>query len=228
MTNGCLSPIDETKIGEEGQPITVTIQLTDSAKGFLGDAGLGHLVCTSATLPETRTKDDMLSAAIFIGAAADKTSPVTLDEVINMNTYLGVNPYTYIRQGKNRILELTYFNFEAFNYVFGTDACVVGTTATLLTYDDVDEVFVTTDVSVFDESPPGVDLRGENGVAVTLCRDGEPVVVNSDEVVCDGVVSFTNEIETACGGANWFTQASEDARKTIWYLHNWRVPEVAY
>jgi hypothetical protein len=31
-----------------------------------------------------------------------------------------------------------------------------------------------------------------------------------------------------CGGANWFAQAAEDARKTIWYLHNWRVPEVAY
>ena len=31
-----------------------------------------------------------------------------------------------------------------------------------------------------------------------------------------------------CGGANWFTQAAEDARKTIWYLHNWRVPEIAY
>ena len=31
-----------------------------------------------------------------------------------------------------------------------------------------------------------------------------------------------------CGGANWFTQAAEDARKTIWYLHNWRLPVVAY
>jgi hypothetical protein len=31
-----------------------------------------------------------------------------------------------------------------------------------------------------------------------------------------------------CGGANWFAQAAEDARKTIWYLHNWEVPELAY
>lgn len=228
MTNGCLSPIDETSIGEEGQPITVTIALTDSAKGFLTSAGLGELVCTGTTLPETKTKEDMLAAAICMGAAADKTSPVTLDELVNVNTYVGVNPYTYTGKGKNRVLQLTYFDFAAFDYVLGTDACVVGTTAALLAYDDVASTFAIADVSVFGESPPGVDLRGEHGVAITVCRDGEPIAVNGDEVVCDGIVSFAGEIETACGGANWFAQAAEDARKTVWYLHNWEAPEIAY
>ena len=37
----------------------------------------------------------MLSAAVFLAAGADKTSPVTLDEVINLNNYLGVNKWTY-------------------------------------------------------------------------------------------------------------------------------------
>jgi hypothetical protein len=224
MTDGCMSPIDETVIGEEGQPITVTIELTESAEGFLGDAGLGHVVCQGADLPDT---DDMLSAAVFIGAAADKTSPVTIDEVINMNTYLGINPYEYTRQGKNRTLEVTYFDFTGFDYVFGTDACVAGTLAGLLTVDG--SGFVESIVDVFAESPPGVDLRGEEGgVAITVCRDGAPVAVNGDEVVCDGAESFVGEDEAECGGANYFAQAAEDARKTIWYLHNWRVPEVAY
>jgi hypothetical protein len=223
MTDGCMSPIDETVIGEEGQPITVTIELTESAEGFLGDAGLGHVVCQGADLPDT---DDMLSAAVFIGAAADKTSPVTLDELINMNTYLEVNPYVYTRQGKNRTLEVTYFDFTGFDYVFGTDACVEGTLATLLTVDV--SGFIESIVDVFGASPPGVDLRGEEGVGITVCRDGESAAVNGDEVVCDGFESFTGEDEAECGGANWFAQAAEDARKTIWYLHNWRVPEVAY
>ena len=36
-------------------------------------------------------KNDMLSAAVFIAAGADKASPITLDEIVNVNNYLGVN-----------------------------------------------------------------------------------------------------------------------------------------
>jgi hypothetical protein len=44
----------------------------------------------------------------------------------------------------------------------------------------------------------------------------------------DNPVYGPNPTDIGCGGANWFAQAAEDARKTIWYLHNWRVPEIAY
>ena len=37
-----------------------------------------------------------------------------------------------------------------------------------------------------------------------------------------------NSVDPGCGGANWFTQAAEDAREVIWFLHNWSVPEIAY
>jgi hypothetical protein len=53
-------------------------------------------------------------------------------------------------------------------------------------------------------------------------------------VVCDDandndpVYGTTTDGIYGCGGANWFAQAAEDARKTIWYVHNWRLPVVAY
>ena len=49
-------------------------------------------------------------------------------------------------------------------------------------------------------------------------------------VVCDKLddPAYTTTNINGCGGANWFTQAAEDARKTVWFLHNWRVPEIAY
>jgi hypothetical protein len=50
-----------------------------------------------------------------------------------------------------------------------------------------------------------------------VCRNGSPL-----GVVCD----YANA--NGCGGANWFTQAAEDARKTVWYLHNYEPPAFAY
>jgi len=182
----------------------------------------------------------MLSAAIFIGAAADKFYPVNLDQIINLNTYLGVNTYTYQRSGKERILNVTYFQFKDpdqdpsgnlngwFAYELGMDACLSGTEWDLLVNND--GTFSVGTVQVFDflsGGGPGVDLRGDNGVAITVCREGSPL----DEV-CDNPA--TNSVygpaltDIGCGGANWFAQAAEDARKTIWYLHNYEAPEDAY
>lgn len=240
MTNGCLSPIDGVVVGEEGQTITVTTALSDTAKGFLGAASLGHLVCADDTQPEEPTKPDMLSAAIFIGAAADKFYPVTLDQIINLNTYLGVNAYTYQRSGKERILTVTYFPFEDlggpggwFAYTLGADACVSPTNADLLVA--VGGNFQPQTIDVFGSTPPGVDLRGPNGVPITVCRGGGPLQDLGENVVCDDpgdganpVYGSENDGIFGCGGANWFAQAAEDARKTIWYLHNYEVPELAY
>ena len=56
-------------------------------------------------------KNDMLRAAVFVAAGADKFSPVTLDEVINVNNYLGVNPWTYTTVRKVKTLTIKYFPF---------------------------------------------------------------------------------------------------------------------
>jgi hypothetical protein len=238
MTSGCLGPVTETKIGEEGVPITVTIELSDTAKTSLGYSGLGHLVCGAIT---SVTREDMLSAAVFLAAGADKTSPVTLDEVINLNNYVGVNKWTYTTSKKVKTLTITYFQFKVtdgglgsnkwFGYTNGVDACNPGNpdnTVPLLAALN-STTFVRRDVSVFGGPPDGVNLAD---AAVTVCRNGSPLVDQDQaRVVCDAGADnpvYESGNIYGCGGANWFTQAAEDARKTIWYVHNWRLPEIAY
>ncbi|TFG80722.1 MAG: hypothetical protein E4H19_15375 [Chromatiales bacterium] len=246
MTSGCFGPVTDNVVGEEGVRITVTIELSVGAKGYLAASGLGHLVCNGTT---SVTREDMLSAAVFIAAGADKGSPVTLDEIINLNNYLGVNKWTYTTAQKVKTLTITYFPFKVsaggvgtnnwFGYTNGVDACNASkadTTVALLTTLDNGVNFAPQSVSVFGGSPfddppgNGVDL---STAAVTVCRAGLPLRKNAVDVVCDNagndpVYGNTGTGINGCGGANWFTQAAEDARKTIWYLHNWRLPVVAY
>lgn len=179
---------------------------------------------------------DMLAGTVFIAAAADKSSPITLDEIINLNNYLGINAWTYTRVKKEQVLTIDYFSFAAsggpggwFGYTRGQDAFKEGTYSTLLVADTTGMLFAPSDVDVFGMSPPGVDL---DSVAITVCRSGAPLVTESGQaVVCNNALLnpvYVDGLSYGCGGANWFAQAAEDARKTIWYLHNWRVPVVAY
>ena len=65
-----------------------------------------------------------------------------------------------------------------------------------------------------------------------MCRNGSPLIDSIQaKVVCDAGAAnpvYESGNILGCGGANWFTQAAEHARKTVWYVHNWRLPEVAY
>ena len=172
MTNGCFGPVTDTTRGEEGTIITVTTELSVAAKTNLGKAnpdslhpGLGHLVC-DGVLPNPVTKADMLSAAVFLAAGADKASPVTLDEVINLNNYLGVNKWTYTTVRKVKTLSIDYFDFKVpggswFGYTKGGDACDPSSpdnTVSLLVALN-NGTFEPQSVSVFGGSPPGVALR---------------------------------------------------------------------
>ncbi len=280
MTNGCFANITEEKVGEEGVRVVVTTALDPTGMLYLGNAGLGHLVCHTEMIPGgliaaealevgcqvtpdpvgqgnpdacpwefTTTppttpgqyvdKNDMLRAAVFVAAGADKFSPVTLDEVINVNNYLGVNPWTYTTVRKVKTLTIKYFPFTVnaapapgawFKYARGEDACQPDTTAQLLTADDPTELaeteFTAMPVSVFDTSDPNhVDL---DSIGITVCRNGSPLG-GACESATDPYYGGTGVPNiNGCGGANWFAQAAEDARKTIWYVHNWRVPELAY
>ena len=174
------------------------------------------------------TREDMLSATVFIAAGADKTSPVTLDEVVNVNNYLGVNLWTYTTSKKVKTLTIKYFTFKDgtdwFKYNQGTDACAPETVTPLLTVVDPELSTVQTQsVALFDtNSVVTVNLKD---VGINVCRAGFPSGVVCEKA--DDPAYATNNI-IGCGGANWFTQAAEDARKTVWFLHNWRVPEIAY
>jgi len=219
-------------IGEEGVPIVVTYQLSQAAMDNLNSSGLSHLYC-SGPLPNPVTKADMLSASVFIAAGADKSSGMYLDQIINLNNYLGINKWVYTRINKTRTLTIDYFDFKVnggwFKYTRGVDACKPGVSdskANLLT--TIDNVtFSPLLVDVFGDSANSVDL---DAVGVKVCRNGSPLAVSGQNVVCNDAVN--NPVwegdNKGCSGSNWFTQAAEDARKTIWYLHNWRVPVVGY
>lgn len=242
MTSGCFGPVSEEMVGEEGVREIVTTELSATAKSYLNASGLGHLVC-SGLPPNPVTKPDMLSAAVFLAGGADKTSPVTLDEIINVNNYLGVNKWTYTTVRKVKTLTISYFPFKVsggpggwFGYTSGVDACNPDNpdnTVSLLNTADYGAIFTAAVVPVFGPSPPGVYLID---AAVAVCRAGSPLVDESVPVVCDDangtipnpVYGTPADGIYGCGGANWFAQAAEDARKTIWYLHNWRLPEIAW
>ena len=216
-------------IGEEGVRLTVTIELSATAKGNLVASGLGHLVCVDGAASAVE-KADMLSAAVFLAAGADKGAPVSLDQVVNLNNYLGVNEWTYTASGSVRTLNVTYFQFKDaagpggwFGYTKGTDACDASdpdNTVPLLTSLDGTN-YTIGDVSVFGASPPGVSLT-----AVTVCRAGAPLAFVCDDAGANPV--YAPGATNGCGGANWFAQAAEHARKTIWYLHNFAPPVFAY
>jgi hypothetical protein len=236
MTNGCLGTVTDDVIGEEGVPIEVTYALDESAidllcggtfDGVCAGSSTAPLLCEypdwgsddwwmTPTTPDAAgvTFEDMLLATAFLGGATDKGDPLGLDEVINVNTYLGLNTYTWEKQKKDRILTVTYFDFGEFTYD-RSEVFPVGTTWDLLSYDPLGPCYASGPVDVFGGPDPGVDLDAVN---LTVCRIGLPL-----DAPCDGAF-----VEPECGGADFFAQAAEHARKTIWFIHNWEVPEIAY
>jgi hypothetical protein len=230
MKNGCLTPVTIER--EPGVPLTE--QVTPEAATLLAASGFGHLICGSASEPAGYL--DMFRAAAFYAAAADKANPVTLDEVINVNTYLGVNTVTTGTTGRSRrVVTIQWFNFDVGGVPYTYDRVtthppVAGSGSFVLPHQflvltDVSPVgspgtvFQSSLVPLFALSPPGVDLTS---VDVQVCRGGVPY---KDE---SGAALACTTGSRECGGANWFTQTAEDARKIIWYLHNWTVPEIGY
>ena len=227
MLDGCLMPVTVTRGYTDS-----TNTLSATAAGYLVDADLGHLICgmvDGELVPDEHPESlDMLMAAAFWGGAADKTSPVALDEFINANTYLGINSYVRVGGTKKKPeLEFTYFDFTPFSYdraathpAGGVDPGEglppIPSSATVLGLATEEPTFeIVTPLILFSGSPPGVDLET---VAVPVCRDG----------VMLGPCLGGSGDEGHCGPANYFEQATEDARKIVWFVHNWHIPEIAY
>lgn len=249
MTNGCLGTVTDEVMGEGGVVTEVVYTLNKSAidkmcgvtyngESCMPDSDYASLLCEYPSYPDAdwwltpqipdpmQVEDqDLLWATTFIAGATDKGDRLSLDEVVNTNTYLGINTFTFVKQKRDRILTVTYFDFGEFMYdqdsTFTSD-----TLAYLLTWTGGDS-FIARDVFLFNDMEDGVAL-GE--VAVPICREG---VVRQDQaydLICDSSLDEPydpDSLDFGCGGANWFTQAAEHARKTIWFVHNWSVPEIA-
>ncbi len=263
MLRGCLGTVIEEVTGEYGVTEEVVRALSPNALGLLCPegfvagrcAGMGpvtDLVCEypdygaaewwmtpSEPDPQGVTRQDMLYASGFIAAATDKKDPLHLDEIVVLNTYLGINSYTYEKRKKERILIVDYFDFRAGGMWFSYNRAEVfpeSRTETLLA--DVcatpdphpgPHSFVSGSLALFAPgNPDGVDL---DEVSLPICRNGEVLGNGLGPMVCDdpGRTPYDpGSGQYGCGGANWFAQAAEHARKTVWYLHNWEVPEIEY
>jgi hypothetical protein len=246
MMNGCLGTVTDEVVGEGGVVTEVVYALDESAIDLLcgaaydgvcaGGGAYASLLCEYPEYPEGEWwmnpsipdpavvgNDDLLWATTFIAGATDKSDPLGLDEFLNIDTYLGINTYTWTKVKKDRVLVVTYFDFGDFTY----DRDVVFdplTSEWLLTWVGGDD-FLARDVMLFDDPIDGVDLTS---VGIPVCRGGAVQMDGDEPLICDSSLDDPYDPDLGCGAANWFAQAAEDARKTIWYVHNWAVPEVSY
>jgi hypothetical protein len=90
------------------------------------------------------TSADLLSAASFLAAAADKTGTLTIDKIVNLNTILGVtgtlsSPY-------DPTSTLTYVDYSSFNY--DRQSVYDGVMVTVLI--EQDGSYVPTNVNLYD------------------------------------------------------------------------------
>ncbi len=149
--------------------------------------GLAHLGEGSPVLWE---KADLDRAASFLAAAADKGGFISVDKVVYVNSFLGINT-----------VEAGYFDFVTFaglGYTYQRANAYNGVTATLL--------------QPVLSSDPGNGM-GEDYFVI---RNG----VNIYDKVFSGADYGPSE-----AGVAGFVQASDDALKTVTYIHNWEVPE---
>lgn len=169
--------------------------LTPEAEALLELRGFGYLVPTQPP-PEPIEDADLLRAASFFAAAADKTGYLSIDAVINVNTFVGINEVTGGQV-------TSYFDFGDYEYDWSS------------TYPSDLEALLLTFVPQCPTSrmcwAPGLrSIRNEvEFVSSQVCRGGEDV---------------TGEWAWY-GGANWFTEAAEHARGVVWFVHNWSIPE---
>lgn len=251
MINSCLGPVEVEFIGEGGVDHEETHYLGEYAREMLEkNSQLSHLVCELEVEPPTEnwwdhhvipatvvTPQDHTLAATFLAAAADKSGHLSLDMVVNANTYIGVNEYEEPSPGDPPVLE--YHEFIStdsgvgwYEYNAPTAYEEIGSATLLAPAGEGctgDECYCVDTVFPFGTGPMLVNFANAE---IPVCRGGEKfyqlcrldVVNGPDDIMSEGWLG-ENSLAPGCGGANWFTQAAEDAREVIWFLHNWAVPD---
>lgn len=127
---------------------------------------------------------DLLRAASLFSGAADKFGDVTLDMVIYVNNFLGINdPATG-----------TYFDFRGYAYHRGP------------VYEGIAPELL--DDPVVIDGKLYFGLRNRSIMAEVFSGMDYPVAGDAP-----------------VPGAREFTKAADDAVHTIWFIHNWAVPE---
>ena len=110
----------------------------------------------------TLTSADMLSAASFLAAASDKTTSLTIDKVVDMNTILGISGTLTDATGA------TYVDYSTYSY---DRASVYSTTTVDVLIKQEDGSYVPTTVNVYDAVFNSTEYTGTNVAAFTQAAD---------------------------------------------------------
>ncbi|MCJ7499275.1 hypothetical protein MUP29_03370, partial [bacterium] len=144
---------------------------------------------------------DLQSAVSFIAAGADKGGRITVDMLVNINANLGLNG--------DDPLNMVYFDFSP----FGQDYLHQNR------YKDKDDV----DLLV---GPEDGFPEGQIWFQVLSSNIGSEVPFEEASSCKELDVGVRGPSGPAEGGeADFFTQAADDARAVIEFLHNWSIPE---
>ncbi|MCB1037283.1 MAG: hypothetical protein KDD47_25865, partial [Acidobacteria bacterium] len=171
------------------------VDLTAEASLLLAARGYGHLVPVAP--PDTLDSEDLLQAASFFAAAADKSGLISLDAVINTNSFIGVN------QDPTGTGPIEYFDFGDFE--FSRQETYPPTLRSLLL-------------------GPTAGCTGTRLCYTPQLRSIGNEVPFQTAQVCRGGVDVTG-MDAHYGGANWFAEAAENSRAVIDFVHNWALPE---
>ena len=190
----------------DGPSVEERPTLEQSAIDELGHIGYGGLGLTTNTL----NNHELLLAASLMAAAADKTGSFTVDKVVYANSIYGINDLGSDGDGQD------YFDFSAFTYPikpFGSRSsggCSSGFAWVLQP----------------DPAHPAENDQGVYWMAECMGLLDEVSFADVHYMVDDdfGLSHwYAGEAKANVAG---FTQAANDALKTIQYIHNYSVPEI--
>jgi len=148
-------------------------------------------------------KEDLQAATSFIAAGASKAGRITLDMLININANLGLN---------GEVEDMEYFDFRNFENTYMHQH----------RYGDVEDVdLLVGPEEGFPEGETWFQVWPRNILSevpfetVLTCKQDPSMLYTINVIGPSGPSGF----------ADHFTQAADDARAVIEFLHNWSIPE---
>ncbi len=191
MKDGCLSP-------------TANVSLTNG--GIFGEE-VANLLCPNPyTGPQIPDKADLQTAASFLAGAADKTGDIGIDEVVYLNTILGINTVeTSATDGS--LIVTGYFDFGYFQYHRNAtyDSRQADLLQPPLPPGDYDETGYPKFFNVNRDFKFAGSVFGQDTAGFTIDWDGTVSPYSNYPVIN-------------------FVRAADDAVSVIFYIHNYELP----
>jgi hypothetical protein len=199
-------PPDKGPPEGDGPTVEERPVLSEAAIAQLADIGYGGLGFVGHTL----TNDDLRLAASLIAAAADKSGSFTVDKIVYANSIYGINALGTL---PGEVEGKMYFNFAAFAY------------SKPFAFRSSGGCLEDGQVYVLQPEPAGQattwEAQCENMMTSIFFKDVDFVVPD-----ISGAGQYAGYYAEGTANVAGFTQAANDALKTIEYIHNYAVPEI--